>query len=81
MQHRATMAVGLFDDPMKAWEALHELRSAGFTAEQIGVAALQAPEAEGQELTPAAHMHRIHVDETTGILAGGEDGGRQRNEL
>jgi hypothetical protein len=69
-----TMAVGLFNDPMDAWEALHALRSAGFTREQIGVAALQAPEIEGQPASAHEH-HRIYVDETTGILAGGVLGG------
>jgi hypothetical protein len=74
MHEKTTMAVGLFDDPMEAREALLELRKAGFSAEQIGVAALQAPEVEGRP-GPAEDMHRIHVDETTGILAGGVLGG------
>ena len=75
MQHSTTMAVGLFDDPMNAWDALHELRSAGFAAEQIGVAALQAPEIEGGEAQALEDIHHIHVNETTGILAGGVLGG------
>jgi hypothetical protein len=74
MQHRRTIAVGLFEDPMDAWDALHALRAAGFTAEQIGVAALQAPEIEADERA-LRDLHRIHVDETTGILAGGVLGG------
>jgi hypothetical protein len=74
MQHKRTIAVGLFDDPMDAWDALHDLRKAGFSAEQIGVAALQAPEIEDDERA-LRDLHRIHVDETTGILAGGVLGG------
>jgi hypothetical protein len=71
---RRTIAVGIFEEPLEAWEALRALKGAGFEADQIGLAVLQAPDGEGADLA-AADVHRIHVDETTGILAGGVLGG------
>ena len=73
MQHR-TMAVGIFRDPRDVRDALGALKQAGFEKDEIGLAVLQAPDAEGADI-PEADLHRIRVDETTGILAGGVLGG------
>jgi hypothetical protein len=72
-----TMVVGVFDDSADAAEALRALRSAGFKPEQISTAMLQAPEvpeAPDAEVD-AGEPRQLHVDETTGILAGGVLGG------
>lgn len=71
---RATMVLGVFDDRVDADRALQALREAGFTPDQVGVAALQEPEPTAAGRSGGEH-HRIHVDETTGILAGGFLGG------
>src|SRR3954471_12122503 len=69
-----TMAVGVFREPSKAADALRALKDAGFEADDIGLAVLQAPDSEGTDLADE-DVHRIRVDETTGILAGGILGG------
>ena len=63
------MVIGVFDDRVDAEAALHELKAAGFEPSQISIVMLQTPQAEVEE------VHRFHVDETTGILAGGALGG------
>jgi hypothetical protein len=63
------MVVGVFDNHADAVEALQELKDAGFDPDQVSVAMLQAPRAEG-EVPPGAH-----VDARTGIRAGGAFGG------
>ena len=63
------MVVGVFDDRVDAEAALRSLKEAGFEPEQISVVMLQTPQPE------AAEVHRFHVDETTGVLAGGALGG------
>jgi hypothetical protein len=73
MQRRAA-AVGVFEDPERAWAALRALKDAGFDRDQIGIAVLRAPDGEGDALADA-DAHHIRVDETTGILAGGVLGG------
>jgi hypothetical protein len=63
------MVVGVFDDRVDAEEALQALKDAGFEPDQVSVVMLQTPR-------PAHDVpHGIHVDETTGILAGGALGG------
>jgi hypothetical protein len=64
----------VFKEPNDVWEALRALKQAGFEKDEIGLAVLQAPDAEGPDI-PEADLHRIRVDETTGILAGGILGG------
>ena len=73
MQGR-TMAVGVFKDPHEVWEALRALKAAGFDSDDIGVAVLHAPEG-GEAALADENLHRIRIDETTGILAGGVLGG------
>ena len=63
------MVVGVFDDHADAVGALQELKDAGFDPDQVSVAMLQTPRPEVEE------RHTHHVDETTGILAGGALGG------
>jgi hypothetical protein len=72
--HGRTMAVGVFREPSDVWEALRALKQAGFEKDEIGLVVLQAPDAEGPDILEA-DLHRIRVDETTGILAGGILGG------
>jgi hypothetical protein len=71
--HGRTMAVGVFKEPGDVRDALSALKRAGFEKDEIGLAVLQAPDAEGVDLE--ADAHRVRVDETTGILAGGILGG------
>lgn len=61
--------VGVFDDRVDAEQALRALKDAGFEPDQVSVAMLQTPRPEAEE------PHAFHVDETTGILAGGALGG------
>ena len=61
--------VGVFDDRVDAEEALRALKDAGFAPDQVSVVMLQTPRPEAKE------AHGFHVDETTGILAGGALGG------
>ena len=63
------MVVGVFDDRVDAEEALQTLRDAGFEPDQISIAMLQVPRPEHDP------PQGFHVDETTGILAGGALGG------
>lgn len=63
------MVAGVFDDRVDAEAALSELKEAGFEPDRVSVVMLQTPQAEGQE------HHAFHVDETTGVLAGGALGG------
>lgn len=63
------MVMGVFDDHADAVEALQELKDAGFEPDQVSIVMLQAPQAEIEE------RDGPHVDETTGILAGGALGG------
>ena len=72
--HQRTIAVGVFREPREVSAAMHALKDAGFAADDIGLAVLQAPDAEGAHLTDE-NVHRIRIDETTGILAGGVLGG------
>lgn len=72
--NRQSVAVGLFREPGDVREALGALKRAGFEKDEIGLAVLQAPDAPGPDI-PDADLHRIRVDETTGILAGGVLGG------
>jgi hypothetical protein len=68
MQRESTV-VGVFHDRADAEEALHALKAAGITPEQVSTVMLQ---------TPSAHSEAPdgpRVDETTGILAGGALGG------
>jgi hypothetical protein len=71
MQQR-TIAVGAFEEPEGAAEAIRALQDAGFDREHVGLAVLQAP--DGEDI-PEADLHRVRIDETTGILAGGMLGG------
>src|SRR5215212_1777360 len=61
--------VGVFDDRVDAEPALHDLTASGFEPSQISVVIFQSPQPEVEE------THAFHVDETTGILAGGALGG------
>jgi len=72
--HGRTMAVGVFKEPRDVRDALGALKQAGFEQEEIGLAVLQAPDVAGADI-PEADLHRIRVDESTGILAGGILGG------
>jgi uncharacterized membrane protein len=63
------MVVGVFDDRLDAEAALRALKDAGFAPDQISIVMLQAPRPEAEE------RHAFHVDETTGVLAGGALGG------
>ena len=63
------MVVGVFDDRLDADEALKSLKDAGFEPDQISIVMLQTPQPEH------APPQGFHVDETTGILAGGALGG------
>ena len=72
MQH-TRLVVGVFNDPLRAEDALEALRDAGVDPAQIGVVVLQAPEVPGA--SDALASHRIRIDESTGILAGGLLGG------
>jgi hypothetical protein len=63
------MVVGVFDDHADAVEALQDLKDAGFEPDQVSVAMLQMPRPE------VAERHAHHIDETTGVLAGGALGG------
>ena len=66
---RENLVVGVFDDRVDAEEALRALKSADFEPDQISIVMLQTPHAEVEE------RHGRHIDETTGILAGGALGG------
>src|SRR4051794_34097564 len=66
---REKIVVGVFDGRVDAEEALRALKAAGFDPEQVSAVMLQAPRPEAEE------RHSFHVDETTGILAGGALGG------
>ena len=72
--HDRAMAIGVFKEPRDVWEALRTLKAAGFESNQIGLAVLQAPSTDRAGLT-SDDVHRIRIDETTGILAGGVLGG------
>jgi len=63
------MVAGVFDDRADAEQALRALKDAEFPPDQISVVMLQTPRPEVEE------HHKLHVDETTGILAGGALGG------
>ncbi len=69
-----SIVAGVFDDHADAERALQALRAAGVDPAQVGVASLQHREPMGAPGTPTEHP-QIHVDETTGILAGGLLGG------
>jgi uncharacterized membrane protein len=66
---REKVVVGVFDDRVDAEEALRALKAAGFEPDQISAVMLQTPHPEVEE------RHGRHIDETTGILAGGALGG------
>jgi hypothetical protein len=63
------MVAGVFDDRVDADQALQALRDAGFAPDQISIVMLQTPQPENEP------PRGLHVDETTGILAGGALGG------
>lgn len=63
------MVVGVFDDRVDAEAALQALRDAEFKPDQISIVMLQTPQPEHRP------SQGFHVDETTGILAGGALGG------
>jgi uncharacterized membrane protein len=66
---REQLVVGVFDDRVDAEEALRALKAADFEPDRVSAVMLQTPHPEAEE------RHRHHVDETTGILAGGAIGG------
>lgn len=72
-QVTTTIVAGVFDDRLKAAEALEALRRGGFDPRQIGIVALERPEID-PDLAPL-EQPGVRVDETTGILAGGVVGG------
>lgn len=66
---REQLVVGVFHDRLDAEEALRALRSAGFSSDQVSAVMLQTPRAQAES------AGQRHIDETTGLLAGGALGG------
>jgi hypothetical protein len=66
---REKFVAGVFDDRVDAEEAFRALKEAGFKPDQVSVVMLQVPQPQNEE------RNALHVDETTGILAGGALGG------
>lgn len=65
------VVVATYLDRVLAERAVQQLRDAGFTADEIGVASRGDP---APEVVPAAHMDKVSAAATAGAIAGGAGG-------